>query len=42
MMHAVPYGLRIVEHTVPAAMEAGETYGVRATFENTVDNRAWE
>jgi glutamate-1-semialdehyde 2,1-aminomutase len=34
-MHATPYGLRIVEHTVPARMEAGETYGVRATFENT-------
>jgi glutamate-1-semialdehyde 2,1-aminomutase len=33
-MHAVPYALRIVEHTVPLRMAAGETYGVRATFEN--------
>jgi glutamate-1-semialdehyde 2,1-aminomutase len=34
-MRASAYNLRIVEHTVPLRMEAGETYGVRATFENT-------
>ena len=34
-MHASPYGLRIVEHTVPARMTAGETCGVRLAFENT-------
>ena len=33
-MAASPYGLRIIEHTVPARMDAGETYGVRVTLEN--------
>jgi glutamate-1-semialdehyde 2,1-aminomutase len=33
-MHASPYGLRIVDHTVPARIDAGETCGVRVTMEN--------
>src|ERR1043165_4078192 len=28
------YGVRIVEHTLPARVVAGETYGVRLTVEN--------
>ena len=34
-MHARPYSLRILEHTVPPRMDAGDTCGVRVTMENT-------
>jgi glutamate-1-semialdehyde aminotransferase len=30
-----PYGVEVVEHTLPARLDAGETYGVRATLRNT-------
>jgi 4-aminobutyrate aminotransferase-like enzyme len=34
-MHAPQYGLQIVEHSLPGALVAGETYGVRLTLRNT-------
>jgi glutamate-1-semialdehyde 2,1-aminomutase len=34
-VHARPYSLEIVEHTLPPAVTAGETYGVRLTLVNT-------
>src|SRR5262249_48400456 len=28
------YGVEVIEHTIPTQLDAGETYGVRATFRN--------
>jgi glutamate-1-semialdehyde aminotransferase len=30
-----PYGVEVIEHTLPSRLEAGETYGVRLTLRNT-------
>jgi glutamate-1-semialdehyde aminotransferase len=37
----VRYGARYVEHTIPATMVAGSTYGMRLTLENT-GSFAWD
>src|SRR5262249_8144423 len=29
------YGLEIIDHTIPSRLDAGETYGIRATLRNT-------